>query len=130
MTIDFTIKDSDPGSTGLTQTFTTLPSQQLAMILVGDAFIRLIPFVFAFLSLALKNDCIHWMNLILGFIFAIFAFFGFITLLLQFTNIKAYEIVIQVVTIISPILISWYAYRWPKEENKKSYLPAEGMSSF
>ena len=116
MTIVFTLKDFDPGRTGLGQTLSTLPSQQLYMILAGDAVIRLIPFVLAFLSLTLKSVWNRRINLILGFVFAIFAIFGLVSLLLQITDAIVYELVIQLVAIIVPILIFWYAYWWPKEE--------------
>ena len=96
---------------------TNLPSQQQSIIMFSDAFIRLIPFVFAFLSIALKDVWNCRMNLVLGVIFTGLAFFGLASLLLQLANSQAYEFLIQVIAIMAPILILWYAFKWQKEES-------------
>ena len=118
LTIDFTLKASDSISNGLVKTFATLSSQQLNIILLADTFIRLIPFVFAFLSLALKDSWSHLMNFVLGIAFTILSLFGLAGLLSQLTNPTWYEFVIQVVAITTPFLIAWYTYRWQKTEIK------------
>lgn len=116
LTLVFTLQDFDPGSNGLTHTLLTLPPQQLSWVLLGDATIRLIPFVLAILSLTLKERWSRWMNLALGLVFSIFAFSGLATLLLSQPSMSnAYLLVTQVATIAAAVLVFWCAYSWPKQ---------------
>lgn len=121
LTIDFTLKDYYPGGAGSTQNIATLSSQQISLLLIGDACIRLIPFILAFLSIALKDIWNRLLNLILGIVFTFFSFIGLISLSFQLTVQAAYEVVIQIVAITAPMLISWYTYSWPKQEFKQLY---------
>lgn len=118
LTVDFTLKDFDPGSSGLSQTLSTLPPQQLSPILLGDAFIRLVPFVFAFLSLALMDAWSRRLNLVLGSVFTVFALFGLARLLSQLTFLTSYGLVTQSAAVAAPVLISWYAFRWRGETRR------------
>ncbi len=114
MTLVFTIMDFDPGTNGLGHMLLITPAQQLPLILLGDAAIRLVPFVFAFLSLTLKDTWNRRMNLVLGAIFSIAASYGMVSLLLSTLSISdAYTVLIQVSTLAAPILIFRCAYKWP-----------------
>jgi len=114
MTLVFTLKEFDPGSGGL-QNLLNLPSQQLYLLLLGDAAIRLAPFVLAFLSLALKDDLNRRMNLGLGLMFTIGGAYGLVPLVTQLSYQLLYDLLTQTVVIAAAVLIFWYAYRWSKD---------------
>lgn len=118
LTLDFTLKDFDPGSSGLAQTLATISPQQLSPILLGDAFIRVVPFVFAFLSLTLVDGWNRRMNLGLGLVFTVFALFGLADFLSRLTYSTSYGLVTQSAAIAASILIFWYAFRWRKEAQR------------
>jgi len=112
LTLVFSLKDFDPGTAGLQHMLATLPSEQLPLLLLGDATIRVVPFVLAFLSLALKDALSRWMNVGLGFVFTVAALFGLVTLLTALTFATAYLLLAQFVAIAAAALIFWYAYKW------------------
>jgi len=114
MSLVFSLKEFDPGSGGL-QNLLNLPSQQLYLVLLGDAAIRLAPFVLAFLSLVLKDTLNRRMNLGLGFVFAIAGVYGLVPLVTQLSFPVLYDLLTQVVVIAAAVLIFWYAYRWSKD---------------
>lgn len=92
-----------------------LPSQQLYLLLLGDAAIRLAPFVLAFLSLTLKDTLNRRMNLGLGFVFTIAGMYGLMPLVTQLSYPVLYDLLTQVVVIAAAVLIFCYAYRWSKD---------------
>jgi len=114
MSLVFSLKEFDPGIGGL-QNLLNLPSQQLYLLLLGDAAIRLAPFVLAFLSLALKDTLNRRLNLGLGFVFTIAGLYGLVPLVPQLSYPVLYDLLTQVVVIAAAVLIFWYAYRWPKD---------------
>ena len=81
---------------------------------VVGAVIVLVPLVMAFLTLTLKDSINRWLNLILGVVFAII-FFGNLVQLAT-TTPAAYILLLSIAGLIAPILIVWYAWKWPKPE--------------
>ncbi len=78
------------------------------LLLAGAVIDILGPLVMAFLSLTLKGSINRWLNIIVGGIYAVL---GFITLLEQAANPKAYAIVLLVGAVVAPMLIVWYAWK-------------------
>ena len=79
------------------------------------AIIMMIPIVMSVLSLTLKYKANRWTNLSLGIFFVGFDFiFWMLTLFLWHS--PAYEIFMGFVYIVFPVLIVWYAWKWPKQE--------------
>lgn len=115
LTLDYTLQDSLPGSRGLQQMFGSLPQQQLGLLLLGDAFIRVAPFVMAFLTLVLKNRLNVWLNLALGLILTAAGLYGLMGVVSQLTIGTAYELLTQAASIAASALIFLYAYRLRKE---------------
>ena len=83
------------------------------LMFVG-AVIVLIPLVMAFLTLTLKGSINRWLNIILGIFFAIIFVGNFIEL--ATTTPAAYILLLSIAGLIAPILIVWYAWKWPKQE--------------
>ena len=115
LTLVFTLKDFDPGSAGLQHMLVSLPSQQVPLILLGDATVRLIPFGLAILSLTLHDTLSRRMNLILGFVFTVASFVGLATLMTQLSLETAYLLLTQLVGIAATLMIVRYSCRWPKK---------------
>ncbi|MDG6996970.1 MAG: hypothetical protein JRN52_13705 [Nitrososphaerota archaeon] len=78
--------------------------------LTGAAVSLLIPVVMAFLALSLKDSINRWANAIVG------AFT---------TGAPPYAILPEIAKTVVPVLIVWYAYRWPKEETQSLKTPAQ-----
>ncbi len=78
--------------------------------LTGAAVSLLIPVVMAFLALSLKDSINRWANAIVG------AFT---------TGAPPYAILHEIAKTVVPVLIVWYAYRWPKEETQSLKTPAQ-----
>ncbi len=84
-------------------------------LLLVMAIIMVIPIFMSVLSLTLKYKANRWANLSLGIFFVGFDFiFWMLTLFLWHS--PAYEIFMGFVYLVFPVLIIWYAWKWPKEE--------------
>ena len=114
LTLVFTLKDFDPGSAGLGHMVADLTSQQISLVLLGDAAIRLAPFGLAVLSLILSETSSRWMNLALGTIFAVASIVGLATLFTQVSYATPYLLLTQAASIVPTVMIARYAYKWPK----------------
>ena len=114
LTLVFTLKDFDPESVGLGHMVAGLTSQQVSLILLGDAAIRLAPFGLAVLTLILKEASSRLLNLALGTVFAVASMVGLATLFTQLSYATPYLLLTQVASIAPTVMIVRYAYRWPK----------------
>ena len=114
LTLVFTLKDFDPGSAGLGHMVAGLTSQQVSLILLGDAAIRLAPFGLAVLSLILNETSSRRMNLALGTVFAVASMVGLATLFTQVSYATPYLLLTQVASIAPAVMVVRYAYIWPK----------------
>ena len=83
-----------------------------AMMFVG-AIVALIPLVMAVLTLTLKDSINRWLNIILGIVFTVIFFGNFIEL--STTMPAAYIMLLSIAGFVTPALIVWSAYKWPKE---------------
>jgi len=83
------------------------------LMFVG-AIVVLIPLVMAVLTLTLKDSLNRWLNIILG----IFISIVFLGNLIELATIMpaAHILLLSVAGFIAPVLIVWYAWKWPKQE--------------
>ena len=79
--------------------------------LLGIAILMAIPSVMVFLSLTLKPKANRWANIILGILYSL-VMLG--TMLMP--GAWAYYIFLGIVEIVLTLLITWYAWKWPKQE--------------
>jgi hypothetical protein len=97
----------------------------IAEILSGDAGIGpaelviwtcrwLVPFVLAFLTVALRDKASRALNLVFGAIFLVFNIFQFAARAATQQDLPAFLIIIIVSSTIAAALILWSAVRWPK----------------
>ena len=82
------------------------------LMFVG-AIVVLIPLVMAALTLTLKDSINRWLNIILGIIFTVIFFGNFIEL--STTMPAAYIMLLSIAGFVTPALIVWFAWKWPKE---------------
>lgn len=75
----------------------------------------LIPFVLAFLTVALKNKASRIINLVFGAVFIVFNVFQFIMRAVE-QELPPFLIIIIISSTIAAALILWSAIRWPKYE--------------
>ncbi len=81
-------------------------------VLLGGAILIAIPGIMIFLSLVLKPGVNRWANILLGIVYT-----GVnIVDLLSFEQPWAYIIFYKLVEIVLTLLIAWYAWSWPGEE--------------
>ena len=73
----------------------------------------LIPLWLAFLSMTLKGSPNRWVNFVLGIIFTILNIWHFVGHLAPPSPI---QILAVGSTVVVTALITWYAWKWPKEE--------------
>jgi hypothetical protein len=78
-------------------------------VLVGTSIMMAIPSIMVFLSLALKPRLNRWVNTILGVIYTV------IILITMWG--WAFYIFFGVIEVILTTLITWYAWKWPKQES-------------
>jgi hypothetical protein len=81
--------------------------------LLGAAIIMAIPSVMVFLSLTLKAKANRWANIIVGI------FYGGLLLFTIPGGIWAYYALYMIVEAVFIALIVWYAWKWPKQEERK-----------
>jgi len=74
----------------------------------------LIPLVMAFLSLTLKYSMNRWVNIVLG---VVYAGLYLMDLVAHLEVPYAYAILMGVASVVTQLLIVWYAWNWPKEIN-------------
>jgi hypothetical protein len=73
-----------------------------------------IPWVLAWLSLTLKDKANRWTNLIFGILLAI----GLIGSLIQDASHASIALFVNyIVGIVVSLLIAWYAWKWPKQQD-------------
>jgi len=100
-----TIKDVMSG------TFFGAPITGQAQLFV--TFFWWIPWVMAWLTLTLKNKANRWINLVFGILFAI----GLIGSLIQDASYASIALFVNyIVGIVVSLLIAWYAWKWPKQQ--------------
>ena len=114
LTLVYTLEASVPGSGGLVHAYAGLATQQLSFLLLGDAATRLAPFVFAVLSLTLKDVPSRRLNLVLGIVFGFGSLVGLASLVTPPTVEITYSLVTRAAAIAGPFLVFLYAYRRPK----------------
>jgi hypothetical protein len=73
------------------------------------AFMLLIMFVMAFLSVTLDGKANRWLNIIVGVIYLVIWVGDLIS-----SPGKASKILLSIADIVFLVLIIWYAYKWPK----------------
>ncbi|MFQ5821976.1 MAG: DUF6326 family protein [Candidatus Heimdallarchaeota archaeon] len=83
-------------------------------MLLFIANIWLIPFIMAFLSVTLEDLANRRANIVLGIAFTGFNIYHFILHLVEFPTI--YSLLIVGLTVVATVLIVWYAWKWPNEE--------------
>ena len=79
------------------------------------AILWIIPLIMAFLSLTLKGSANRWTNFALGIFFAIFYVVDFINNLTGEELPAIASVVMFVLLIVVPALITWFAWKWPKQ---------------
>ena len=72
----------------------------------------LLPLVIAILSLTLKDSINRWVNIIVGIFFVILCLIGFVEY-----RADAYAILILTTRIIVAASITWFAWKWSKQES-------------
>lgn len=89
----------------------------------------LIPFVMAFLSQSLNDSANRWTNIILGVVFTVIDISGLATIPIFFLttsyNALAFLYLMNAATVVSPALVAWFAYKWPKEAVQPIKAPAK-----
>ncbi len=75
----------------------------------------LIPLAMAFLSITLKDVANRKVNIILGIIFAVF-YIGHLFMHLIKGPLTILIVLMCILMIILPVLIFWYAWKWPKQK--------------
>jgi len=76
--------------------------------LLASAILMLIPILMIFLSLTLKAKANHWVNIILGIVYAAINLITLVTT----GGAWIYYYVFAVVEVIFSALIVWYAWKW------------------
>ena len=84
----------------------------LTMTLFMMSLFWLIPLWMAFLSVTLKGSANRWANVILGIVFTILNIWH----ITEPCCTMIHQKLVVVSTIIATALITWYAYKWPKQE--------------
>ena len=82
-------------------------------MLVFMALFWLVPLWLAFVSMTLKDSANRWVNFILGIIFTLLNIWHFTE---HVTEPAVEQILIIGSTVVVAALITWYAWRWPKQE--------------
>lgn len=76
------------------------------------AVILLVPLVMAFLTLILEGSMNRWLNIIVGIVFAGLGIFSFADPAMH----TGHGILMSIALFVAPVLIVWYAWKWPKKE--------------
>jgi uncharacterized membrane protein len=84
-------------------------------MLVLFSFFWLIPLIMAVLSLTLKDSANRWTNFALGVIFTVFGIGHLISHLVA-GQLPPAQVLIYIAFFVVPGLITWYAWKWPKQE--------------
>ena len=74
----------------------------------------LISFTMAFLSVTLKDSPNRWANIILGIVFTVFNIYH---ITIHLADPTAHQLLIVASTVLAAVLIVWYAWKWPKQED-------------
>ena len=80
-------------------------------VLLGSAFLMVIPSVMVFLSLALQAKANRWVNLIVALIYMLVLGSTFLT-----GRNPAYYLLFAILKAGFLVLIIWYAFKWPRKE--------------
>jgi hypothetical protein len=75
----------------------------------------LIPMVMAFLTVTLKDSANRPVNMIIGLLFIIFNIFHLIKHITS-GNLLIAHLVNFIFSIVAPLLIVWYAWKWVKKK--------------
>jgi len=81
------------------------------LLLAGAIIDVLGPLTMAFLSLTLKDSINRWANILVGMLYAVLEF---ITLLETLAHPEGYSILLLIAAVVAPVLIVWYAWKWPR----------------
>ena len=73
----------------------------------------LVPLWLAFLSITLMGSANRWVNFVLGIIFTLLNIYHFVE---HLAEPSVQQILILGSTVVVTALITWYAWKWPKEE--------------
>jgi hypothetical protein len=82
----------------------------------------LIPFWMAFVTMTAKGPSNRWANLVLGIISTILTLFHFfmcgvpLIMPVLFSEPTAHHILLLGTAVVATALITWYAWKWPKQE--------------
>ena len=72
----------------------------------------LVPLVMAFLTVTLEGSMNRWANIIVGIVFAGLGVLNFVDPAMH----TAHGILMSIALFVAPVLIVWYAWKWPKKE--------------
>ncbi len=105
---------------GLREMIAGFPPELIPYMLLGGATILLLPFVIAFLSIALRDSQSRRVNVVLGLIFTVFNLSGVVYGLSKLSIASAYLSLLQTATFVASVLIAWYSIRWPSQKAELS----------
>ncbi len=80
-------------------------------LLLGTSILMAIPSVMVFLSLALKPNLNRWVNILLGVFYT-----AIMLITMTMPGAWAYYIFLGIVEVALTVLIVWYAWSWPKQQ--------------
>lgn len=87
--------------------------QLTTAMLVFMALLWLIPLAMAFFSVTLRDSANRWTNVVLGLLFAVWNTLHVGSHIVQ-GQLPFQQLLLHVAAIVVPVLIVWYAWRWPK----------------
>jgi hypothetical protein len=90
------------------------------MFIFSTLFAWLIPLTLAFLSISLKDHPNRWTNIILGIVFTIvnighLAIEQFTQPSIHMAQPSVHQFILNLATVLIAALITWYAWKWPKQ---------------
>jgi hypothetical protein len=88
--------------------------QMGAGMLVFITLFWLVPLIMAALSLILNDSASRWANIVLGIVFTLLNIGHLVEHLT--TEPAVHQILIVALTVVVAALITWYAWKWPKQE--------------
>jgi hypothetical protein len=83
------------------------------MLLVG-AIIYLFPLMMVVLPLIVKGSANRWANIVVG---VVYAFLSLTEIIEQAAEPWAYRILMTLLKVAFSVLIVWFAWKWPKQED-------------
>ena len=87
--------------------------QMSAGMLVFMALFWLVPLIMAALTMILKDSVNRWMNIVIGVGLLLFNIGHLIE---HLTPPEVHQILILALTVVVSALVTWYAWKWPKQE--------------